>query len=159
MKTFRTLLLVLACIAYSCDTEKEAAPSQEELLTGSSSKKWHLISNTQDPELSDESCTVASARNQDNIWTYFKGGRFEFDNGTNNGDACETCCIDQLDYYGHWKIQDGKIKVVAEGLIISGVEIPNDIEQVAFNEILTELTKDKLVIEHSPYVMTFHASN
>jgi hypothetical protein len=143
------LVLLLAVFAFSCDKDDDKkTPSQEEMLTANSTKSWKLSAKTDDSQENDETCKSSSARNQDNRWKFTKGGYFEFDRGTVTGEEdelCESCCSDIVNFYGTWEIANGKLIIMAEGVLVNGTKEPRDEEEI-LNETLKSLSEDKFEI-------------
>ena len=146
VSAFSFAIAVMATI--SCSDDKTKSPSKAELLAGSTSINWKLTYNSEDKDEADESCTASSTMSMDNVYTFKKGGVFQFDNGTiTDGGDCDECCSDIINSTGVWKIysKDDSVSVVLNAIIVGGVSTPADDEEL-FRAKIISLTKTELKI-------------
>ncbi|HTJ51386.1 MAG TPA: lipocalin family protein [Cyclobacteriaceae bacterium] len=141
-------ITIAAIAAISCSDDKTKSPSKEELLAGSTSVNWKLTYSSEDKDEADVSCTASSAMSLDNVYTFKKGGAFQFDNGTIiDGGDCDECCSDIVNSTGIWKIysNNDSVSVYLNAMIDGGVSTPTDEEEL-FKAKIISLTKTELKI-------------
>jgi hypothetical protein len=146
VSVFSFTIAVIAAI--SCSDDKTKSPSKEELLAGSTSINWKLTYSSEDKYEDDESCTAGSTMSMDNVYTFKKGGAFQFDNGTiTDGGDCDACCSDIVNSTGNWKIYSNSdsMSVFLNAMIDGGVSTPTDEEEL-FKAKIISLTKTELKI-------------
>ena len=164
MKSKSILVVVCISLAFSCkDDDEKKGMSKEEMLTANSSKAWILAEANTDATEEHEVCKSTSDRNLDNTWTFFKGGDFEFNNGTVIEDpACdvEGCCSDFVNLHGTWRFSTNEENLIVEaiGEIGSGGEktpFPVDEQGELFNAKINKLTVSELSVSQGDYTAKF----
>lgn len=155
------LITLIGMISWSgCKDDEEPKRSKGEILAGTTSKTWNIVSSSDDDDPGTKPvCRSDSERNKDNEWEFFNNGSFEFSNGSVTGDdACqeEGCCEDVINLYGTWAFttSDTYLVVTARGSLENGVRIPMNPEELV-NARIEKITDTELVLNESDVVVTF----
>ncbi len=122
--------------------------SPEELLSGTGQKTWYLTAMSPDKS---GACSISSVHCQDNSWTFYSDGSFEYDHGALTIDPeCEGegCCSDMVNLVGKWELTNNKVGLKLTTLHEKG-KPENIFSVVLFDAVFKQMEGNQFVLTQS----------
>jgi hypothetical protein len=119
---------------------EQVSDDKLQFLTNGNSKSWILVKS---PEAE---CKQSSKIAEDNLYTFYANGTFEFDHGTLTEDSsCDDCCNDFVNIVGEWKFTGNKKGLRVTTLHEKGNKA-NAKTMVIYDATIDQLSEDVLII-------------